>query len=350
MKRWGIAALLMGCGSADLDVRNVEVVGDMQPPSTIEGRDGGVSGMFAGRSVWVYGDSIATTAGTYPSTWRNNTMSWTTDTDAHDGVQGFVQPIDDAGAAREFFPRTSAEAAFNDAHFDGGGDCASPCGARYAIWGSGPVADPARSRALLTYARVYSEPGEFNFTVEANSIAVWTDFDAGPERPDADTESGYLFDSAREGEYGIPVVDDDMLYLFSCSGGHHDGGECTLARAPLERVLEHAAWRFKSDEGWSTKASAAEVLFEGSPNMTVHWNAYIGRFIATYVAWGELRMRTAKHLGGPWSDSTTVFETPEDNAMHGLAHPELDEDDGRVTYVSYLAERFKLLRIVLARP
>jgi hypothetical protein len=49
-------------------VLSVEELGDMEQPASIRGRDGGVSGRFQGRSVWVYGDTVATLRGTYPNT------------------------------------------------------------------------------------------------------------------------------------------------------------------------------------------------------------------------------------------------------------------------------------------
>jgi hypothetical protein len=345
------AAACAPAASAELRVERVEALGVIEAPPGIVGRDGGVSGLFRGRSVWVYGDSVTTTAGTYPSTWRNNTMSWTEDLDGSDGLDGFVQPTDALGAPREFFPRTAEEAAFDEAHFDhGDGTCADPCGARIAIWGSGPLEDPERDRALLTYAEVYAEPGAWSFTIRGTSIAVWEDFDAGPTRPmvSSPLDDPYLlFDGEAEGEYAIPAIHEDALYLFSCSGGPEGSSGCRLARAPLGRVLERDAWVFRASDGWSPHASEAAVLFEGSPNLSVHWNEHVGRWLAFYLTWGKIVVRTAPALEGPWSEETEVYVPPEGDAIHGLAHAELQQEDGRVEHISYLAEEFRLLRVML---
>jgi hypothetical protein len=353
-----VAALpiLLSCSGetdADVEVVSVEVLGPMERPASIRGRDGGTSGRFQGRSVWVYGDSVATEMGTFPSTWRNNTMSWTADLDARDGITGFVQPVDALGAAREFFPRTDEEEAFNAAHVDrGDGSCTAPCGARYAIWGSGPIEDPVRNRALLVYGKIYSEPGEFNFSVLGMSIAVWESFDAAPVRVEVESDvadPGLLF-AASEGEFGIPVVSEDYLYLFACSGGGDDSRRCRLARAPLADVLRRPAWQFRARDGWSSDVARAAALFEGSPNMTVHWNAHVGRWLAVYISWSEIVVRTAEQVDGPWSAPLTVYTAPEDGAIHALAHPEYQEDGGALEYVSYLAgDEFRLLRVRLAR-
>jgi hypothetical protein len=92
-------------------------------------------------------------------------------------------------------------------------------------------------------------------------------------------------------------------------------------------------------------------LFEGSPNMTVHFNEQLGRWLALYISWGQIVLRSAPALEGPWSDEVPLYRPPEDNALHALGHAEFQEQRGAVEYVSYLAEnQFHLLRVELARP
>jgi hypothetical protein len=100
-----------------------------------------------------------------------------------------------------------------------GEPCEAPCGARYAVWGSGPVYDEQQDRAILSYGLIYSEPGAWNFHTVGNFIAVWTDFDAGPERPEVEStldDKTLLFDPAVEGELGTaPVIFEDHLCMYS---------------------------------------------------------------------------------------------------------------------------------------
>jgi Domain of unknown function (DUF4185) len=347
---------LSACAEAnppDLRVVSIDEQGEMQSPSTIVGRDGGDSGRFAGRSVWVYGDTVTTSAGSFPSTWRNNTMSFTEDADASDGITGFVQPQDELGAPREFFPRTAQEQAFDEEHFDrGDGSCAEPCGARQAIWGGGPVPDPARARALLSYGKVYAEPGEFNFHLVGTSFAIWDDFDAGPQRPEVVSGLGdptLLFDAPTEGEFGTGTnLVDDRLYAFSCAGGGGHDGDCRLARVHIDDIFDRDAWEFRSDDGWSAQVDDAMVLFAGSPNMSVAYVASIERWLALYMDWDAIEVRTAEQIEGPWSDPETVFVSHRDGSPHAHLHPEFAEQDGAVQYVSYLADHFRLLRLELA--
>ncbi len=304
----------------------------------------------------MYGDSVTTEAGTYPNNWRNNTMSWTDDLDASDGVTDFVQPLDTDGAPREFFPRTDDEQAFNVEHLDhGDGTCdatdGEPCGARWAIWGSGPVEDIERGRALLTYGKVHAAPGEFNFSILGTSLAVWSDFETAPVRPlvDGTLDDPRLLFDASEGEFAIPVAHAGDLYLFSCSGQGAAEHGCRLARAPLDHVLKRSAWQFRGQGKWVASADQAAQLFDGSPNMTVHFNAHVGRWLALYISWGKIQLRTALAPEGPWSDERELYEPSESDAIHALSHAEFTEQNGAVEYVSYLAEnRFRLLRVALA--
>jgi len=203
---------------------------------------------------------------------------------------------------------------------------------------------------LLTYAKVYAEPGEFNFTIVGTSIAVWESFDAGPTRPAVTSDvqgSTLLFDGESEGEFGIPVIAEDHLYLFSCSGGPSGSSACRLARAPLDGAFQRTSWRFRGADGWTERVADAAALFSGSPNMTVHWNAHLGRWLAVYMADGVVA-RTAPALEGPWSRPKTLFRPREDGAIHALAHAEYQQGDGATEYVTYLAQDFRLLRIDLA--
>lgn len=340
--------LLLSCAPAAVRVTAVDELGPMEVPDGILGRDGGVSGRLGDRSWWVYGDTVVDEAGTFPSTWRNNSAAWTTDGDASDGLGDWDQPLDADGAPDEFFPRTDAEAEFDDAHFDDG-DCADPCGARYAIWGGAPLEDDVTGLAFVPYAQVYSEPGDWNFWLTGTSVATMSPGDEHPTRPVTDAgldEPTLLFDAATEGEYAIGVVDDGWVYLYSCSGGVGDG-QCRVARAATGSATTRSAWRAWDGDAWSSDFAAAAPLFAGSPNLTIQWNAAFSVWTAVYLDWSTIVLRTAPELTGPWSDPVDVASPDGDDLRHALGHAELDQDGGRVVYISYLVDTFHLLRVEL---
>jgi hypothetical protein len=204
----------------------------------------------------------------------------------------------------------------------------------------------------LAYGKVRAAPGELNFSIIGTSLAVWTELERPPERPlvEGGLEDPRLLFLASEGEFAIPVLHDGFLYLFSCSGTGAAAKSCRLARAELEHVLERDAWRFRGARGWLSRADQAMGLFQGSPNMTVHFNARLDRWLALYMSWGKVVLRSAAELEGPWSEEVELYRPPEEDALHALAHAELQEQRGAVEYVSYLADnRFRLLRVQLSR-
>jgi hypothetical protein len=97
----------------------------------ILGRDGGYSGMFAGNSVWVYGDTFLANASAEGQTLISDSWASTTDLHAAGGITGFQERADAAGAPAMLLSYTATEQAFNTAHQ--GNPCQQePCGARWA--------------------------------------------------------------------------------------------------------------------------------------------------------------------------------------------------------------------------
>jgi hypothetical protein len=317
-------------------------LGPLEQAATIQARDGGYSAVIAGRAVWLYGDSILSVTGADGSSWRNNTMSYTTDLDASDGITGFVERVDETGAPLEFLPRTAEEQAFNDAH--SGDDCQEPCGARWALWPGPIVEDAAHDRALIVYSKIYGEPGEWNFHSVGIGIAVWEDFAGEVSRPVVRPGTDHptlLFTADEPPLSSAAVVRDGDLYLFGCGG---DGKICKLARAPLAEVLDRAAWRFYAgDDSWSEDAEAAVGLFAAMDITTVHWNQRMNAWLAFYSPAFENRVmvRSAPELTGPWSPAAQVIESlaptddPDHVAYSGLGHSEYAREGGRFEYLTY---------------
>ncbi len=318
-------------------------LGLLETNPVIRGRDGGYSGLFQGRSVWLYGDTILAAAAADGRSWRHNSWSFTSDLDSSDGISGFQERLDSAGAPVEFFPQTEAERAFNDLHFVD--DCtAEPCGARWAIWPGAMVTDTESDRAIIFYHKIYAEPGEFNFEGVGSSLAGWEDFDAEPQRPlfHPDAEHPTLLFPKPAPSFGsAALILSDHLYAYGCQLKDMDK-PCLLARVPLAGVLDPAAWRYFGGDGeWLESWEEAVPLFSGNDMMTVSWNASAGAWIAFYSQPMDriIRMRSAPQPEGPWSRATTVFmaEKPEsgDWVYDALAHPELEREAGGTVVLTY---------------
>lgn len=338
------AVALAACGEPEAPTVVVRAtdLGAMEQSGAIQARDGGYSAVLWGESVWIYGDSILSLDGEDGSSWRNNTWSHTADLNAADGITGFVETTDAAGAPRELFPQTDTERAFNQAH--SGPDCADPCGARWALWPGPMVWDAAGDRALIVYSKIYGEPGAWNFHGVGTGIAVWRGLDRPVERPVVRPGTAHPTLLWGENELNLAsaaVVRDGMLYLFGCAGANKT---CKLGRAPVDQVHARSAWRYYAgDDRWSELATDAVGLFSAMDMTTVHYNPYLGAWVAFYSPPFENRimMRTAPALTGPWSapmhatDTVAPTDAPDNFAYSGLGHAEYMRDGGRFEYVSY---------------
>lgn len=349
--------LLLACAPSGPAVRSAEEIGVVEQSELIQGRDGGQSAALFGRSVWAYGDTVLNVEDEEGRNWHHNSVSWTEDEDASDGLTGFVEPLDGAGAPAYLMAPTEEEAAFNDAHWDDG-DCEEPCGARYAIWPGSPVWDEARQRALLFYGLIYAEPGALNFEGLGESIAIWEDPDAAPVRPEIGRIDGHpdLMWGPDEGELGNgSAIEDDMLYTFSCPQKGL-GRPCALARAPLGEVQDPDAWRWWSGKGWSRSMKDAGKLFEGAPIMSVSYNSYLQSWLVIYSPplSRDIQARTSPELTGPWSKESCIYRVSGEDAPYDATHhEELSQEDGRVEYVTWsrstgegwFGAEFALLRV-----
>lgn len=327
----------------------VRDLGPLETDPAITGRDGLYSTRVGGVSVWVYGDTALATPGADGGTWRNNTMSWTHDLHAADGLTGFDDWDDAIGVPREFMPYTVEEEDYNARHR--GDNCVEPpCNVKYGMWPAALIDDRARRRVLYAYAKMWLGQGAWNFSTVGRGIAVGPPL--GPVtrpivRPGA-TEPTLLFDADTPGfvnaAFTEPVDGVPHVYFFDCTG---DGflKPMRLARVPLADVLDRAAWRFWAGNGtWSADVADAAVVFDGADQLSVHWNAYVGRYLAIYVDPLSTRMvaRAADRPEGPWSDEVLLFETlppVTDGLVYcGMAHLELQRDGGRFETLAYVRD------------
>ena len=358
---WGGASLACGedgaRGGPAPRVHAVTELGVMEMSPLVRGRDGGYSARLWGRSIWVYGDTILSAADEDGLTWHHNSFSFTDDASAADGLAGFAERPDAAGAPRHVLAPTATERAFNLTHT--GDACAEPCGARYAAWPSALIDDPARDRALLFYGLVYAEPGDFNFRGVGGGIATWEGFDADLTRPEVapGAEHPTLLFGADEPAFGAAAftVGEDVL-AFGCVLDFLSQ-RCLLGRVPLDAALDRSAWRFWDGGDWVVDWRRASFLFDGASMMSVGFNRHLGTWTVIHPVplTRKVVMRTASAPTGPWSEPIVLFTATTDAEMayDVLAHAEYEEADGRILYLThsrptgFLASEMALYRIEL---
>ncbi len=355
-----VCALSSGCALESFGAQ-ATLAAVLPQASTIQGRDGGGSGVVWGHSVWTYGDTILNENDVEGTNWHNNSFSITDDLDAADGIGNFTERLDAAGAPLYFLPPTIDEDAFNAAH-RGSDTCAElPCGARYAAWPGSPIWDAARSRALVFYGLVYAEPGNFNFHGVGQSVAIWSDYDAQPVRPVVSPGAAHptlLFGADEQGWGTAALLDNDTLYALACDTDH-DGlsPPCYLAQVPPTDVLTHSAWTYWNGTAFVADVDQKRSLFDGASSVTVAKNAHLGKWSAIYAQplSNHVVIRTADALTGPWSEAKLLFDADKNPAGAYDSNWHTEYDSGNTLYVTYsrtdkmgwFGSEFVLERVVL---
>ncbi len=329
---------LLGCRPTGPVVRSAEEQGLVEPRPTVQGRDGGSSTRVWGRSIWTYGDTVLNIPDVDGTNWHHNSYATTEDLDASDGIGGFSEPLDAAGAPEYLIPPSETEYSFNMAHL--GEDCAeAPCGARWAVWPGEPLWDEGRQRALIFYGLIYAEPGAFDFEGRGSSVAIWTDPDGKPERPliDSGAEHPDLLWGEGEPGWGLgSYIEGDTLYTFSCDSDQL-GAPCILACVDLDHLLERDHWRYRSGDGWTSDREKATVVVEAAPILSLSYAKGLDTFLMIYSPSFDdaIVARTAPEIWGPWSEETVLFVAKDQDPYDAVAHAEYAEEEGRVQYITW---------------
>ncbi len=314
--------------------------------TAVRGRDGGYSARVGDRSVWVFGDTILDVAADDGSRWRSSTWCWTRDFDARNGIKGFDEPVDAKGAPAEFLPFTKEESAHNRLYDRS--DLPDDKRSRWALWPGPLVVGPEAKKAYVFYGKIFVRVGELNFEATGYSIAVWQ----APEkpvirpevRPDTDDPT-ILFPKGDVvlGQAAMRV--NNWLYVYGCETKGLSW-PCIVARVRFADALNRKAWQFFAGNGrWRTDWKDAVSVMDAAPILSVHWNAYLGKYVAAYSTPfdNSVSIRTADRPEGPWSAGQVIFKcnTPtRDDAWNysGLAHKEFALENGRLEYFTYYRE------------
>jgi hypothetical protein len=305
MRSWLLAlTLVLGCTpDPEVVVVSTRELGPLVTAEDVVTRERGYSFYAFGRSVWLFADG----------------WSHTLDLDAEDGIGSFV-------SESELFTWTAEELAFNQTNTD----------AHLVLWPLTGVRDDSNDRVLVFYAKLLVSEASV-VTRIGSSIAVWTDFEAGPVRPvlDAGSEEPTLLFLDPEPQFGqAALILDEQLYAYACADVVHH--PCMLARVGLEVLFERDAWEFWTGHEWSPNLADALSLLEADTMFSVHYNPHVRRYLAFYGERerGEIIMRSALRPEGPWSPPMRVLAT-EAAITDVVSHGEFRRGGGQYEYLSY---------------
>lgn len=327
-------------------VSRVRDLGPLPFLRVVRGRDVGFSARFSDRSVWVFGDTPLNSPGSDGSSWRSSTWCWTHDFDARHGLDGLNEPVDGRGIPGEFLPFTREEQAYNAVH--NRDTLPSEQRSRWALWPGPLVVDPTTGQAFVFYSKVFSRVGAWMFEAVGQSLAVWAEPDRPPVRPEVrpGAEEPTLLFPRGDTPLGAGALGvGDLIYAYGCQK-EGMAFSCIVGRASFANAMTREAWRFFAGNGrWSDDWRVAVPVIKAAPMLSVHWNGYLGGYLAVYSAplVNTIEIRTAEQPEGPWSGSRVVVTgraPTNDKAWDycGMSHAELARDNGRVEYITYCRE------------
>lgn len=291
------------------------------PQYGVDGTDLGSMFEFDGKTWFVFGDTFGEREGVVGgggSFWRSNTMGWTTDTDPSDGITIDGMVVDDLDLAQELLPSKKVD---NDemtvipTHGFAVGDT------MYLQWMS---------------VRHWGEPGE------------WEVNDAGLAKSTDDGQSWTVLDTPRwGGESGFVQVapahisdaGTDWLYFWGITHGRFSG--VSLMKVEASKVESADAYRYftgtdsEGEPTWGADPDAAELVLDDTVGeLSVVWNAYLGRWLMTYLKEGVgAVVREGITPWGPWGEAQTLVGATE---VPGPYAPFMNEkyvsDGGRTIY------------------
>jgi hypothetical protein len=261
------------------------LVNDDAAAGSVEGADGGQSAVLAGRTYWLFGDTLF--AGESGKQIEPNTIAWSDARDA-DGCPELTYHARD-GVALPFLEKDGS----------------------LTVWPSGVIAnDDGTFDAFTVY--IYGSGPWAYWTGEVGLVRV------DPATMNVEVLARRLFhgDSGfRSQIIAAQPVDEDADRRLRVVLQAQDG-EKLLARAPREQIHEATAYEFWDGASWSDDPSAAAPLwavpktgdpvealaaFEGSAH--VSWSNAFGAYVAlTNDGHATIGARFAERLEGPWSD------------------------------------------------
>jgi len=275
------------------------------------------------RTYFVFGDTFGERpdgmTGGGGSFWRSNTLAYATDADPSDGISFDGMIVDEIGLAKELLP--SAKVDFEEMTVI-------------------PTHGLSANGALYLYymsVNHWGEPGRWdaNYAGLAKSTDQgrnWTVLDGAKWPGDGNfvQVSPYTIESGE---------DERDVYIWGIPSGRFGGAQLMkVAEENVENLAEYRYFAGTDDKGapvWSEDPARAKTVVEDSVGeLSVVWNAYLERWLMTYLNEGNgVVLREGLTPWGPWGDKIELVSSAE---YPGLYAPFMNDrytaDDGKSIY------------------
>ncbi len=298
-------------------IEDVEFVGWVTGPESpnqtdihydVDGTDLGSMFDLNGTLYIAFGDTFGCCrpagGGAGGANWRYNVLAYTSDHDLEDGITLDGMITDDGGNARAVLTKKLLDVTIIPTAGIAVGDRMYLHYMAVGDWG------PPGEWTLNRSGWAYSDDQGQTWTQPAD--AIW----------DGDTNFG---------QAALMQV-DDFVYIFGIHGGRFGG--VALARVPSDNLLDMTAYQYWDGSDWvDDLAAAVEIASPPVGELSVAWNAYLNRWIMTYLDESRraIVIREAPELTGPWSDPLNVVSGNDYPALYGAyLHPW--GSDGEIIY------------------
>jgi hypothetical protein len=324
-----IAFALAGCGGGAaatgpaLAIESVTDLGILPLGPGELGRDGGQSGALGGKLLFAFGDTFLTAPNAIDnSTVLSATAGWSTPA----APLALVQPI-----AAQLIPYTADEITANKASATNG----------WALW-PGAALDVGTDQLLVIFQRIKRTNGSGFASMGVGTAHVAVD------QPVATRDPADLF-APPEPLFQPAVALDGYVYATSCAANGFLNFGCKLARAPLARATERAAYEFFDGTAWQADIALAAVAIDHANAPSISYNPHLGRYLAVTckVVSSTVLLQTAPAVEGPWGEDVELAATADgssgiyapkaasDYNYLCVEHPELASADGTSIVIGY---------------
>ena len=318
-----VLAVATGCRP---EIQSFSLTGTVDQPSSVVGRDIGISAQIESQVVWLFGDTVLAAPGCDGTQLRDSTAALGT----LESITAVTEPVDSCGAP---FALVSP------------GVPTTPTGARTAFWPSS-IVPTADGRAAVWYDQMLID-GD-TWTRQATSV---DEMESGATTLDRTNET-VLF-GADEPSYSTGnLVDDGFIYVYATLLDADLRSSYSVARVPEASYRVRAEYTYWDGAGWTADIRSATRIRArrsgseasgGLGGMTVSYNPWLGKYLMVHgEAWKQdLMLRSASRPEGPWSEPTHV-DVPDSTADNPFGaytvreHPEFRSADGRTVELTYI--------------
>jgi len=264
-----------------------------------------------GRIYFLFGDTFGPPGTPGSGDWRSNTMAYTTDYVASDGItfEGWI--TDPSGRARVLVEG-------NHDPNDGSGEVTKIPTAGWSF----------EDRQFMWFMSVKQWGGPGQWEANYAEIAYSDDngntwFRSGTQRPG---NSNFI---------QVAVAEQSGYFLFWGIPAGRFGG-VKIARVLPSDIFNNTAYQYYTGTGWSNNEEDG-VLIVDPPvgELSVLWNPYLQRWIMMYLneSTACIEVRAADQPEGPWGEPMNVVCSNDYPALYGaFMHDKYIENEGETVY------------------